>query len=108
MPQKFNKTLESVLNDHAALLRCQLGKTNVTKHVTDTGDATPVKVPPRPIPFHYSEQVQRQLKDMAEEGIIRPSNSSWRAPAIYVPKKLWRNKNMCRLCTIKQVLLNKP
>ena len=86
MPQKFQKALESVLNDHAALFRCQLGKTNVTKHVIDTGDATPVKVPPRPIPFHYSEQVQRQLKDMAEEGIIRPSNSPWRAPAVYVPK----------------------
>ena len=41
----------------------------------DTGDATSVKLPPRPIPFHYSDQVQRQLKNMAEEGIIRHSNS---------------------------------
>ena len=60
MPQKFHKALESVLNDHAALFRCQLGKTNVTKHVIDTDDATPVKVPPSPIPFHYSEQVQKK------------------------------------------------
>ena len=29
MPQKYHKALESVLNDHAALFRCQLGRTNV-------------------------------------------------------------------------------
>ena len=56
------------------------------EHFTDTGNATPVKVPPHPIPFHYTEQVIKQLKDMAEEGIIRPSNSPWCAPAVYVPK----------------------
>ena len=86
MPQKFQKALESVLNDHAALFRCRLGKPNVIKHVIGTDDATPVKVPPHSIPFHYSEQVQKQLKDMAEEGIIRPSNSPWQAPAVYLPK----------------------
>ena len=70
MPQKFHKALESVPNNDATLFRCQLSKTNVTKHVIDTGDATPVKVPPHPISFHYSEQAQRQLKDVAEEELL--------------------------------------
>ena len=55
-------------------------------HVIDTGDASPVRVPPRPIPFHYTEKVQAQLKDMAKEGIIKPRNSPWCAPAVYVPQ----------------------
>ena len=56
------------------------------EHFIDTGNATPVKVSPHPIPFHYTEQVIKQLKDMAEEGIIRPSNGPWCAPAVYVQK----------------------
>ena len=86
MPQKCHKALELVLNDHAALFRYQLARTNVTQHVIYTSNATPVKLPSCPIPYHYSERVQSQLKDMAEERNIRPSNSPWCAPAVYVPK----------------------
>jgi len=59
---------------------------DVTYHVIDTGDATPIKVPPCPIPFHYVDKVHNQLREMAQEGIIRPSNSPWCAPSVYVPK----------------------
>ena len=52
----------------------------------DTGEASPIKVPPRPIPFHFAEKVHKQLQEMAQDGIIQPSNSPWCAPAIYVPK----------------------
>jgi len=58
--QNYLRASESVLKDHATLFRCQLSKTNVAKC---------------PIPFHYREQMQSQLKDMVKEGIIRPSNS---------------------------------
>jgi len=54
--------------------------------VIETGDANPVKVPPCPIPFHYVDKVHNQIWEMAQEGIIRPSNSPWCAPAVYVPK----------------------
>ena len=53
MPQKYHMALESVLNEHAGFFRCQLGRTNVTKHVIGTGDSAPVKLPPSPISFHY-------------------------------------------------------
>ena len=102
MPQNYHKSLELVLKEHAALFRCQLGRTNVAKHVIDTGDAPPVKMPSRPIPFHYTEQVQSQLKNMAKEGIIRASNSPWCAPAVYVPK----SNGEVRIC-VDFVQLNK-
>ena len=52
----------------------------------DRRSLTPVKVPARPIPFHYLERVYNQLQEMAQEGIIRHSNSPWCAPAVYVLK----------------------
>ena len=86
MPTNFHPHLASVLKDHETLFRCQLGKTDVARHVINTGDACPVKLPSRPIPFHYTERVHSQLQEMAKERIIRPSNSPWCAPAVYVPK----------------------
>ena len=65
--------LQKVVADHKLLFSQQLGKTTITTHVIDTGDAAPVKVPPRPIPFHYAERVHNQLQEMARDGIIRPS-----------------------------------
>ena len=39
-----------------------------------------MKVPPRPIPFHYAQRVHFQLQEMARDGIIQPRNSPWHAP----------------------------
>ena len=58
----------------------------MTKHIIDTREATPIKVPPKRIPFHYADQVHAQLQDMALEGIIHPSTSPRCAPAVYVTK----------------------
>ena len=62
MPTNFHPDLASVLKDHETLFRCQLGKTDVTRHVINTGDACPVKLPSRHIPFHYTERVHSQLQ----------------------------------------------
>ena len=55
MPTNFHPDLASVLKDHETLFRCKLGKTDVARHVINTGDAYPVKLPSRHIPFHYTE-----------------------------------------------------
>ena len=86
MPTDYHPALKQVLQDHAMLFKKDLGHTMVTEHVIETGNALPVKIPACPIPFHYSEHVHKQLQEMAQEGIIRPSNSPWCAPAVYVPK----------------------
>ena len=43
-------------------------------------------MPPCPIPFHFTDQVYKQLYEMAKEGIIRPVSSPWCARAVYIPK----------------------
>ena len=73
MPTDVHTDLQKVVSDHKLLFSQQRGKTTITTHVIDTGDAAPVKVPPRPIPFHYAEMVHNQLQEMAREGILRPS-----------------------------------
>ena len=86
MPADVHPALTSVLQEFKSLFSRELGKTNTTEHTIDTSEALPIKVPPRPIPFHYAERVHHQLQEMAQEGIIQPSTSPWCAPAVYVPK----------------------
>ena len=86
MPSDVHPALEQVIEEYKMLFSHNPGQTGITQHIIDTGNALPVKVPPRPIPFHLVDQVQKQLTDMAQEGIIRPSSSPWCAPAIYIPK----------------------
>ena len=86
MPTDYHPLIESVFQEHRVIFRKKLGHTSVTEHVTETGDTLPVKVPARPIPFHFKECVHTQLQRMADAGIIRPSNSPWCASAVYVPK----------------------
>ena len=102
MPNDFHPTLGPVLKEHKQLFRTQLGKTDIAEHVIDTGEALPVKVPPRPVSFHYKDRVHTQLQEMARDGIIRPSSSPWRFPAVYVPK----DNGEIRIC-IDYVQLNK-
>ena len=86
MLTKFHPILGQVLKDYKSLFQTQLGKTGITEHTINTGDAAPIKVPPHLIPFHFQEKVYQQLQDMARKGIIRPSSTPWCAPAVYVPK----------------------
>ena len=85
-PTDCHPLLKPVLEEHSAIFCKSLGRTSVTQHIIDTGNSQPIKVPPRPIPFHFADGVHKQLQEMADEGLIQPSNSPWCAPAVYVPK----------------------
>ena len=86
MPKDIHPELRPVVQEFEELFSKQLGQTNVTKHIIDTVEATPIKVPPRQVPFHDADKVHAQLQDMVVEGIIHPSTSPWCTPAVYVPK----------------------
>ena len=68
------------------------------EHTINTGNAQPVKVPPRSIPFHFADLVHKQLQEIAEEGVIQRSNSSWCTPAVYVPKLKGKSESVWILC----------
>ena len=63
------------------------GRTKIIQHTIDTGDARPVRQPPRrpPKAFEHEEEeiIERQLK----AGIITESTSPWASPLVFVRKR---------------------
>jgi len=44
-------------------------------------------MPPRQVPAHYRSEVERQIKQILDQGVIIESSSPWMAPAVFIPKK---------------------
>jgi hypothetical protein len=64
-----------------------LGYTHLTEHVILTGDAKPVKQPPRRLPIAYEGEDRRAIDKLLKQGSIRPSTSPWASPIVLVRKK---------------------
>ena len=60
--------------------------THVSHHI-DTGDARPIRQPPRQMPLGFQAEEEGHLKKMLEAGIITPSESEWASPVVLVRKK---------------------
>nr|VZH98725.1 unnamed protein product [Spirometra erinaceieuropaei] len=71
-----------------------IGRCNVVQHRINTGSAPPQHLPPRRIPFHFREELDKMVENMLQQGIIQPSSSPWAAPVTLVKKK----DNSLRLC----------
>ena len=65
----------------------ELGKYDDQLFRIDTGNAKPVRTMPRPVPHHKKIEVDKQLDDMLQRGIIKPSQSEWASPILMVKKK---------------------
>ncbi|MES9880687.1 MAG: reverse transcriptase domain-containing protein [Sedimenticola sp.] len=63
-----------------------LGLTNITEHSIDTGDATPIKQPPRRVPIAYAEAERVAIQELEAKGVIRKSSSPWASPIVLVKK----------------------
>lgn len=61
--------------------------TNQVKHRIKTTDEIPVYTKSYRYPFIHKPEVQKQINDMLNQGIIRPSDSPWSSPIWIVPKK---------------------
>ena len=66
---------------------CDFGRTRIIQHTIDTGDATPLRQPPRRIPKHHQVESNDLLNKMLENKIIQKSTSPWSSPIILVCKK---------------------
>ena len=51
-----------------------LRQTNVVEHHIDTGDAKPIKLPPRRLPIQMRETAEAEIEKMLQQGVIEPSN----------------------------------
>ena len=64
-----------------------LGRTDLAQHEIDTGSAEPVKQAARRLPPFKRDVVDRQLKELLEQGRIEPSNSPWSSPIDLAKKR---------------------
>jgi hypothetical protein len=62
--------------------------TNHVKHVIKTTDELPVHTKSYRYPYIHKPEIQRQINEMLDNGIIKPSTSPWSSPVWIVPKKL--------------------
>lgn len=61
--------------------------TNMIKHKISTTDDIPIYTKSYRYPYVHKEEVRRQIDEMLNQGIIRPSYSPWSSPVWIVPKK---------------------
>lgn len=88
--QEQRKAVDKLLENYAFLFASSdndLGRTNVVKHRIDTGDARPIKQPPRRLPVHMREEADKLVDDMLRRNVIEPSSSPWASGVVLVKKK---------------------
>ena len=67
----------------------------------DTQGATPIRQPPRRLPFHQWELVKKLL-DMLDRKIVEPATGPWSSPIVLVTKKEWYTTLLGRLSPSEQ------
>ena len=89
------KTLTDFLHDNRQMFaqsKSELGRTSLVQHEIDTGEAKPVsKRFYRTSPMKRNE-IDRQVEELLQLGLVRPSSSEWSSPVVLVAKSdgSWR------------------
>ena len=73
--------------DVFALGASELGTTRLIQHGIKTGDHSPIKQPPRRVPFALRKTVDTVVEGMLSQGVVVPSASPWASPVVLVQKK---------------------
>ena len=81
------RTLLYQLADVISVDSNDLGRTTLVQHEINTGDASPIRQPPRRLPFQQRQVVQELVSDMLKRGVVEQSNGPWSSPIVLVKKK---------------------
>ena len=90
LSEEMQAGLKALLIKHAGLFAendRDLGRTNLVAHDIDTGDAQPIRQPPRRAPIALQPELDKELDAMLEQGAIEPGQSPWASPVVLVRKK---------------------
>ena len=64
-----------------------LGRASLITHKIDTGDARPIRLPPRRMAPAQRNIAHQEIDKMLEQGVIQESSSPWASPIVLVKKK---------------------
>ena len=76
-----------LMREYPSVFQPVPGRTTLTAHQVHTGDAVPIRQNAYRIPYSRREVVKKELDEMLEAGVIRPSSSPWASPIVLVNKK---------------------
>ena len=79
--------MQQILDEFTDVLQDKPGRTTIVEHIINTGTANSVRLPPYRAPHAYKDNVESELKEMLESGIIEPSTSQWSASMVLGKKK---------------------
>ncbi len=78
--------LSGLLESFSDLFDGHLGRTSLTEHSIDTGNAKPVHLPPYRTSPAKKQLIDDQIGKMLNDGIIEPATGPWAAPVVIVQK----------------------
>ena len=102
------KTLLHVCADIFSTAPADLGRTGAVKHQIDTGDSPLIKQVLRRVPLDQQQVVHQHVKDMLQNGIVRPSSSPWASPIVLVNKKGGSTSFCVNYCKLNDVTRKDP
>ncbi|XP_071144097.1 uncharacterized protein [Mytilus edulis] len=97
-PEDEQEAIVSLLQKYSAAFSVNdtdLGLTHLVEHTIDTGEAKPVKQPPRRVPLAFANDERKAITQMLDQGIIQKSNSPWGSPLQLVVKKNGKIRPCC-------------
>lgn len=81
--------LQSLLHEFSDIISTgddDLGRTDLVQHKIDTGEATPVRLPARRLPFQQRHEVHELLDKMLKRDVIEEAHGPWSSPIVLVKK----------------------
>jgi hypothetical protein len=64
-----------------------LGNTHFVEHKINTGNAAPIKQPPRRVPIALAHEEKAAIDQLLAQNVIQKSSSPWASPLVLVRKK---------------------
>ncbi|CAM5076925.1 unnamed protein product [Natator depressus] len=78
--------IQELCTSYAPTFSATPGLTERAYHSIDTGNARPIRVQPYRVSPQAKTAIEREIHDMLQMGVIRPSESAWASPVVLVPK----------------------
>ena len=96
--------LNDLLSKHSELFtESYEGMKGLEAHITMKGDAKPIFVKARRVPYALKEQVEKELDKLEKHGVIKKTDKScWASPIVVVPK----SDNTVRICGDYKATIN--
>ena len=81
--------LYNVLQENSGVLGSSIAgltSTPLVKHYIDTGNAKPIKQTVYRTNCHHRKEIEKQVEEMVQNGIIETSVSPWASPVVLIRK----------------------